>query len=82
MSDKTTITFRVDPQNLKKVDRYAKKMGLSRNQLLNNLVDVGLDDLRVLDAVGILVVGKGIKDLVGKIRSGEVSVEPQQELPI
>jgi len=44
------------------VDRYAKKLKLSRSGFLRNLIVASLDDVRVLDAIG--VVG-----IVGLVRS-------------
>jgi len=76
------FTVRLPLHLADQVDRYADKMGLSTNQLINNLVDVGLDDLRLLNTVGLLVVGRGVRDLVDKIRHGEIKMNGQGELPI
>lgn len=84
MSEKKfkSISIRLPEQNAKKVEYYSDRMGLSMNQLINNLVDVGLDDLRLLNSVGLLVVGRGLRDLVEKVRHGEIKLNGQGELPI
>jgi len=75
-------TVRLPEKQGAEVEKFAEKMGLSTNQLMVNLVNVGLDDLRMLNSVGLLVVGRGLRDLVEKIRSGEIKVNGQGELPI
>jgi len=80
--ERKTFSVRLPVQQAQEVERYAEKMGLSSNQLLNNVIAVGLDDLRLLNSVGLLVVGRGVRDLVEKIRHGEIKVNGQGELPI
>lgn len=80
--DTKQLTIRLPEKHRDELDRYAKKMGLSSNQLVCNLVAVGLDDLRLLNSVGLLVVGRGVRDLVDKIRHGEIKLNGQRELPI
>jgi len=75
-------TVRLQEKQGAEIEKFAAKMGLSTNQLMVNLVNVGLDDLRLLNSVGLLVVGRGLRDLVEKIRSGEIKVNGQGELPI
>jgi len=76
------FSIRLPVRTADQVEKFAGKMGLSSNQLINNLVDVGLDDLRLLNSVGLLVVGRGVRDLVDKIRHGEIKMNGQGELPI
>jgi len=84
MKDKKvkSISIRLPERNAEKIEYYSEKMGLSQNQLINKLVDVGLDDLRLLDSVGLLLIGKGLRDLVEKVRHGEIKLNGQGELPI
>jgi len=84
MKDKKvkSISIRLPERSAEKIEYYSEKMGLSQNQLINKLVDVGLDDLRLLDSVGLLLIGKGLRDLVEKVRHGEIKLNGQGELPI
>jgi len=76
------FSIRLPVKSADQIENYAKKMGLSSNQLINNIVEIGLDDLRLLNSVGLLVVGRGVRDLVEKIRHGEIKLNGQGELPI
>lgn len=77
------FTVRLPERQGEEVERFAKKMGLNTNQLMVNLITVGIDDLKLLNSVGLLVVGRGVRELVEKIRSGDIKVDGKQgELPI
>ncbi|MGW8180012.1 MAG: hypothetical protein ACWGQW_14810 [bacterium] len=64
-----TTTLRTHQEILDRLDKYAVKMELSRNQLMCNLLACGLDDLAVLDRLGMIRVGVGIRNLVETARS-------------
>jgi len=80
--DLKAFSIRLPVKSADQIEHYAKKMGLSSNQLINNIVEIGLDDLRLLNSVGLLVVGRGVRDLVEKIRHGEIKMNGQGELQI
>lgn len=63
--------LRTSKQLNAKIERYAKKLGLSKNQLMNNLLEAGLEDLRILEAVGLLQIGIGIRSLTEMVRDRE-----------
>jgi len=73
MRNTMNTTLRADEKTLKQLDKYADKMGLSRNQLINNLLTIGVDDLRTLDRLGMLRIGVGIRTLIERMR------EPDEE---
>jgi len=60
--------FRTQQKTLDDLDVYAEKMGLSRNQLMNNLVLIGLEDLAMLKRLGLIRVGVGIRNLIERAR--------------
>mgnify|MGYP000440780050 CR=1 FL=1 len=62
--DRISTTLRITHKQASDLDYYANKMGLSRNQLLTNLISVELDDLALLDKLGILRIGAGLRDLL------------------
>lgn len=76
MSKKEIVqaSYRTESETLADLDKYAEKMGLSRNQLMNNLVNIGLDDLRNLDRLGMIRLGVGIRTMMEKLR------EPEQKI--
>jgi len=62
--DKLQTTIRITQAQADKLDYYANKMGLSRNQLLVNMITIMNDDLALLDRLGLLRLGAGIRDLL------------------
>jgi len=60
--------IRTTQKILDDLDVYAEKMGLSRNQLMNNLILIGLEDLAVLRKLGLIRVGVGIRNLIDSVR--------------
>jgi hypothetical protein len=61
---KKQYTVMLKPSTVQEIDRLAKKLDLSRSQLMSNLIQMGLDDAKVLEKTGALwVVKAGIKAL-------------------
>jgi metal-responsive CopG/Arc/MetJ family transcriptional regulator len=71
MTDKKQVLIRLQENQIERLDHYAKKIKVSRNQVISNLIDVGLDDLRMLEKTGLLVLGAGLRDLIRNIREKE-----------
>ena len=65
--NKRRITLDFDPEVVDRLDRYAEKIGISRQRLVFNLIEVGLDDLAIMDSVGLLLVGRGFRSLRDKV---------------
>ncbi|HRC27436.1 MAG TPA: hypothetical protein PKX87_08410, partial [Alphaproteobacteria bacterium] len=63
-----TVTFRIRIDQLPDLDRYAKKLKISRSHLIRNLIDTGLDDLRLLDKTGFLTLTSKGRDLFDVVR--------------
>ena len=63
------ITVKVTPSELKKIDKYAKKMKINRSQMVRNFVEAGMDDLDLMHRTGLLTMAlKGV-DLLSKIKA-------------
>jgi len=65
--------LRTDPATLEALDKLAAKMELSRNQLMNNLLVCGVEDLQAMDRLGLIKVGVGVRNLLDRLR------EPEQQ---
>jgi metal-responsive CopG/Arc/MetJ family transcriptional regulator len=78
----TSTSIRLPNSIINELDMYAHKLGISRNQLMNNLLSSGLDDLRLLNRTGFLLMGHGYRQLVEAIRDGKVKVSDQDLLPL
>jgi metal-responsive CopG/Arc/MetJ family transcriptional regulator len=53
---KRQYTVMMKPDTVQEIDRLAKKLDLSRSQLMSNLIQMGLDDARTLEKSGALWV--------------------------
>lgn len=67
--DRISTTLRISQTQADELDYYANKIGLSRNQLLTNIITVELENLLVLDKLGILRLGVGLRDLLDFARN-------------
>lgn len=67
--DRISTTLRISQTQADDLDYYANKIGLSRNQLLTNIITVELENLLVLDKLGILRLGVGLRDLLDFARN-------------
>jgi metal-responsive CopG/Arc/MetJ family transcriptional regulator len=64
---KSMIAVTINPEVLKEVDRLALKMGLNRSQLINNILVMGVGDVKLLEKVGLI-------DLANMIRNFQTRV--------
>jgi hypothetical protein len=53
---KKQYTVMLKPSTVQEIDRLARKLDLSRSQLMSNLIQMGLDDARALEKSGALWV--------------------------
>lgn len=51
-----SVTVWVDEEMLERIDRLADKVNLSRSRFMRNLVEISLDDLEAMDAVGLVTL--------------------------
>ena len=51
---KKQFTVMLKPSAVQEIDRLAKKLELSRSNLMGNLIEMGLEDAKVLDRSGAL----------------------------
>lgn len=58
---KKRITLDFEAATIERLDGYAKKVGVSRQKLISNLLEAGLDDLAVMDHLGVLLAGRGFR---------------------
>ena len=62
------IQVSLEPSEIEKIDKIANKLTISRSALVRNLVRASLDDVAILNSVGLV-------DLVGAYRKMENSKE-------
>lgn len=66
IGNEKTTTIKLDSGWLDRLDQLAKRAGLSRRQLMINMVDVGLDQINVLKKLGFFKVGLLVRQISEK----------------
>lgn len=64
------ITVKMTMEEIKRIDEYAKRMKVSRSQLVRNLVKTGLDDLQLMRSTGLLSLAIKGYDVFELFRNG------------
>ncbi len=59
--------YLTDEQN-EKITKYSKKLNVSKQKMMSNLLDIGLDEVAVLNKLGFLALGVRVRDLAHKIK--------------
>ena len=54
----TQVTFVMDSKAVELIDYYAQKVDRSRSQMLRNMVMSGLDDAKIMNALGVFDIIK------------------------
>ncbi|MHB8138385.1 MAG: hypothetical protein ACYDGO_08355 [Smithellaceae bacterium] len=83
---KHQFSVMLKPSTVDEIDKYATKYNLTRSQLMGNLMETGLDELRVLDKIGIVpLVYQGsniLKIFKEKLLTGKVSMNKDGNIEI
>jgi hypothetical protein len=66
-------TVQLDPQFVENIDKMADKLGLSRSQLMRNLMESGYEDAVMLEKFGLFAAFKLGEKVVKKIKEGIAS---------
>jgi hypothetical protein len=64
------VSIQLSTKLIKKIDARAKKLDLSRSQLLRNYIDIAHGDADILDALGLLTIGCIGRNIIGKLKLG------------
>jgi hypothetical protein len=55
------VTFKLPASKVEKLDQFAQQIGITRSQLVRNMIDTSLDDLAILRTTGMLSLAmKGV----------------------
>lgn len=83
---KHQFSVMLKPSVVAEIDKYAEKYDLTRSQLMANLMEVGLDEIRALDRLGLVqtvFMGTNImKKFKEALFSGKVSVNEEGNIEI
>jgi metal-responsive CopG/Arc/MetJ family transcriptional regulator len=76
---KKQFTVMLKPSVVDEIDRIAKKLDLSRSQLMANLIQSGLDDAKVLEKMGMLDLIRMGSKIASKLRIDFLSGKTEPE---
>jgi predicted transcriptional regulator len=67
---KEQYTVQLEPEFVAKLDKMADKIGVSRSQLMRNLLESAYEDCVLLEKIGLLAAFKFGQKLVKNIKEG------------
>jgi len=83
---KHQFSVMLKPSVVDEIDKFADKYNLTRSQLMANLMEGGLDEMRTLDKIGIVPLvyqsSNIIKKFKEKLFSGKVFVTEKGDIEI
>lgn len=62
-TDEKNVTIKMNDEFIARVDYLAKKAKLSRHRLLKNLLEIGVDDMKDLQKIGLFKLGMLTRDV-------------------
>lgn len=68
--EKKNIVVYLSVSEIERLTKYAGILKISRNALIKNLLNNGMDDLAVLHRLGVLRVGVSVRDLLEAKKDG------------
>jgi len=68
-ANRKQISLFVTEEELEKLNKYSKEIGISRQKLLENLLGIGFDELEAIRKYGLLSIGLGVRALVRKLKN-------------
>jgi len=83
---KEQYTVQLDPEFVEKLDKLAGKIGISRSNLMRNLLENAYEDAVMLDRIGLVAAFKFGQKMIRKIKegiaSGRITYDEDGELKI
>ena len=77
--EKIQITVKMKKSMHDEIEERAEKLGISKTQLIINLVDTGLDDMKIFSALGlvdlVMIGGRITRTIKEKFYRGEAVIE-------
>jgi hypothetical protein len=77
--EKIQVTIKLKKGMHDELEKFAKKLGISKTQLIINLVETGLDDVKIFDELGlydlVMLGGRVTRAIKEKFYKGEATVE-------
>ena len=83
---KHQFSVMLKPSKVAEIDAFAEKYNLTRSQLMANLMEAGLDEMRTLDKIGIVPLVYQGSNIMKKFKealfNGKVSLDKKGDIAI
>ena len=80
------VSIQLDTKLIKKIDAKAKKLNLSRSQLLRNFIETAYSEVEFLDEAGIFTAINFGKKVISKFKlgvaSGQITINEEGEIDV
>lgn len=77
--DKQAITIWISKDLVAKIDRLAEKGELTRSKLISNLVEVGVEEVAIMDKVGIWAMARIYEDIRQRLKDSRSKKKKERE---
>jgi hypothetical protein len=75
---RNTLTVTLDLDVVRRIDKMAEKMGLSRSKIASSLLSSATVEVELFDKTGLLRLGSWIEWLISRVRSHDSELEDKQ----
>lgn len=80
--NETAVSIKLTVEWINRIDTLAKELGMSRHQLLKNMTEVGLDELKAMNRYGLFQLGITLRDFfTGDSPPSQID-GPQKSIPV
>jgi metal-responsive CopG/Arc/MetJ family transcriptional regulator len=77
--DKQAVTIWIDKNLVKQIDLLAGKGDLTRSKLIANLVEIGAEELMVMNKVGIWAMARIYENIRQRLKMGRSKKKEEEE---
>ena len=77
--DKQAVTIWIKKDLVEKIDRLAEKGYLTRSKLISNLVEVGVEEISIMDKVGVWAMARIFEDIKQRLRGNKSKIDIKEK---
>ena len=77
-ADKQAVTIWIKKDLVEKLDQFAEKGDLTRSKLISNLVEVGVEELTIMNKVGLWAMARIFEDIKQRLRGKKSKTKTEE----
>ena len=66
--DKQAVTIWIDKSLVERIEKLAQKGDLTRSKLITNIIEVGVEDVEIMDKIGVWATARVFKDMRERLK--------------